>query len=263
MAAPTTKQELIDYCKRKLGAPVIEINVDDDQVDDRIDEAIQYFNEFHYDGAMRTFLKVQLSAALKTTMQTDEDTVVGSNTWKEQNNYIELPEYVMSVMKVYPLLDKGSVNMFDLRYQIRLNDVPSLTSSSILYYSQVKQYVSLIDQVLVGQPPIRYNTHKDRLYLDMDLDSVGDDEYILLECYRKMDPTDFTDVYDDMWLKKYATALIKQQWGDNMSKFQGIALPGGITLDAQTIKTEATEEIRRLEEESRTTFEMPPFDMIG
>lgn len=262
MASPTTKTELITYCKRKLGAPVIEINVDDDQVDDRIDEALQYFNEYHYDGSIKTYLKFQLSNAKKTTMKTNEDTVVGTDTWKEQLNYIDVPEYVLSVLRIFPFDDK-SHGMFDLRYQIRLNDIPNLTSASVQYYEQLQQNLSMINEVLVGKTPIRYNTHQNRLYLDMDLDYVSDTHYILIECYRKLDPTDYSDIYNDMWLKRYSTALIKQQWGENLSKFQGIALPGGVTLDAAGIKQEATDEIRRLEEESRLNFEMPIADLVG
>ena len=153
--------------------------------------------------------------------------------------------------------------MFDLRYQLRLNDIYDLTATNILYYEQIQQHISMLDQILVGQTPIRYNTHMNRLYLDMDIDNVSAGEYLLIECYRKLDPTDFTDIYNDMWLKRYATALVKYQWGENLSKFSGIALPGGVTLDAQQMKDEAKEEITRLEEESRLNYEMPVLDMIG
>jgi len=263
MASPSTKSELISYAKRRLGAPVIEINVDDDQVDDRIDEAVQYFNEFHYDGSLRTYLKLQLSQAIQDGLITNTDDVVGGNTFQEQNNYIQMPEYVLSVLRIFPFRDQNTTNMFDLRYQIRLNDVPSLTNTNIMYYAQVNQYITMLDEMLQGQTPIRYNMHQNRLYLDMDFSQVSADEYIIIECYRKLDPTTYTDIYNDMWLKKYATALIKHQWGENLSKFQGMQLPGGVTLDASTIKQEALDEIRRLEEESRLNFEMPVADMIG
>jgi len=153
--------------------------------------------------------------------------------------------------------------MFDLRYQMRLNDMQDLTSTSILNYSMVQQHISMLDDLLVGQTPIRYNTHQNRLYLDMDTSNVSADEYIIVECYRKIDPTNFTDIYNDMWLKKYATALVKYQWGENLSKFSGVALPGGVTLDATQMKTEAQEEITRLEEESRLNFDMMPIDLMG
>ena len=153
--------------------------------------------------------------------------------------------------------------MFDIRYQLRLNDIYDLTNTSILYYSQVQQHISMLDQMLVGQTPIRYNTHMNRLYLDMDADKINAGEYIIIECYRKLDPTDFTDIYNDMWLKRYATALVKYQWGQNLSKFGGIALPGGVTLEPDNIKSEALEEKTRLEEESRLNYEMPVLDMMG
>ena len=153
--------------------------------------------------------------------------------------------------------------MFDLRYQLRLNDLYDLTSTNILYYEQVQQHLNLLDRVLVGRQPIRYNQHMNRLYLDMDVDLIDNEEFIIIECYRKIDPNTFTDVYNDMWLKKYATALVKYQWGENLSKFSGIQLPGGVELDASQIKTEAQEEITRLEEESRLNHELPVLDMIG
>ena len=164
---------------------------------------------------------------------------------------------------MWPFNDNANLNMFDLRYQLRLNDLYDLTSTNILYYEQVQQHISLLDRVLVGRQPVRFNQHMNRLYLDMDVDMINANEYIIIECYRKIDPTDFTDVYDDMWLKRYATALVKYQWGENLSKFQGIALPGGVTLDASQMKSEAQEEIQRLEEESRLNHEMPVMDMIG
>tara|TARA_E500000178_G_scaffold354840_1_gene425311 strand:+ start:5497 stop:6312 length:816 start_codon:yes stop_codon:yes gene_type:complete len=271
MAKPTSKTELKEYIKRKLGAPVLEINVDDDQLDDRVDEALQYFYTYHYDGSMKVYLKHQLSTNNLATMRTDEtftESASGTHDYnnqqvKQQKNYIVLPDFVMSVTNIFPFADKSNMNMFDLRYQLRLNDLYDLTSTNILYYEMVQQHISLLDRVLVGRTPIRFNQHMNRLYLDGNIESLSDGEYIIIECYRKMDPTTFTDVFDDMWLKKYATALVKYQWGENLSKFQGIALPGGVTLDASQMKQEAQEEIQRLEEESRLNHEMPVLDMIG
>jgi len=271
MAEPNSKAGLKEYIKRKLGAPVLEINVDDDQFDDRIDEGLQYFREYHYDGSIKMYLKHQLTSDKLTAMRGDEDfteSAAGTHaytdeTFKQQNNYIVLPEYVLSVINIFPFNDKHNLNMFDLRYQLRLNDIYDLTSTNILQYSMIQQHISLLDQMLVGQQPIRYNTHMNRLYLDMNTRNINADEYIIIECYRKLDPTDFTDIYNDMWLKKYCTALVKYQWGENLSKFQGIQLPGGVTLDGSQMKQEAQEEITRLEEESRLNFEMPVMDMMG
>ena len=271
MAKPTSRAELKEYIKRKLGAPVLEINVDDDQLDDRVDEALQYFYTYHYDGTMKVYLKHLITSNKKDTMKTNEtftENASGTHAYDDeqvwqQQNYIVLPDFVTAVVNIFPFHDKNNLNMFDLRYQLRLNDLYDLTATNILYYEQVQQHISLLDRMLVGRQPIRYNQHMNRLYLDLDVDSISDDEYILIECYRKIDPTTFTDVYDDMWLKKYATALVKYQWGENLSKFQGIALPGGVTLDASQMKQEAQEEIQRLEEESRLNHEMPVLDMIG
>jgi hypothetical protein len=271
MAAPNSKATLKEYIKRKLGAPVLEINLDDDQFDDRIDEALQYFHNYHYDGSIKTYLKHKITDTKTATMKTDEQFVenaAGTHDYanevvKQQKNYIVLPDFVLAVMNIFPFNDKSNLNMFDMRYQLRLNDLYSLTSTNILYYEQVQQQLSLMQHVLVGRTPIRFNQHMNRLYLDMDVDSIYKDEHLIIECYRKLDPTNFTDVYNDMWLKKYATALCKYQWGENLSKFQGIALPGGVTLDGTQMKQEAQEEIQRLEEESRLNHDMLPMDMIG
>lgn len=271
MSEPNSKSSLKEYIKRRLGAPVLEINVDDDQFDDRIDEALQYFREYHYDGSIKVYLKHQLSSSQIAAMRTDEtvtENAAGTHAYndmeyKMQKNYIVLPEFILSVINIFPFNDKHNLNMFDLRYQLRLNDLYDLTATNILYYEMVQQHISLMDSILVGRTPIRYNTHQNRLYLDMDMSSVSANEYIIIECYRKIDPTDMTDIYNDMWLKRYATALVKYQWGENLSKFSGIQLPGGVTLDSERMKTEASEEIRRLEEESRLNYEMPVMDMMG
>lgn len=186
-----------------------------------------------------------------------------NEAFKQQNNYIVLPDFVMAVMNIFPFNDKHNLNMFDLRYQLRLNDLYDLTATNVLYYEMVQQHIRLLDNILVGRQPIRFNQHMNRLYLDMDVDMINANEFLIIECYRKLDPTDFTDIYNDMWLKKYATALCKYQWGENLSKFQGIQLPGGVTLDGQQLKQEAQEEIQRLEEESRLNHDMLPMDMIG
>lgn len=271
MSEPNSKASLKEYIKRRLGAPVLEINVDDDQLDDRVDEALQYFREYHYDGSIKCYLKHQLSSAEITTLKSDEtitENAAGPQVhtdqqYKIQQNYITLPESVLSVINIFPFNDKHNLNMFDLRYQLRLNDIWDLTSTNILYYEMVQQNISLLDKILVGQTPINYSAHQNRLYLHMDWDSVKDGEYIIVECYRKIDPNDFTDIYNDMWLKRYATALVKYQWAENLSKFSGIQLPGGVELDAGQMKTEAQEEITRLEEESRLNHEMPVMDLMG
>ena len=271
MASPNSKATFKEYIKRALGAPVLEINVDDDQMDDRIDEALQYFHQYHYDGSIKMYLKHKITDSKITGMKSDEtftESAAGNHDYADeqfqhQKNYVVLPDFVLAVMNIFPFNDKHNLNMFDLRYQLRLNDLYDLTATNVLYYEMVQQHIRLLDNILVGRQPIRFNQHQNRLYLDMDVDMINPAEFLIIECYRKLDPNDFTDIYNDMWLKKYATALCKYQWGENLSKFQGIALPGGVTLDGQQIKQEAQEEIQRLEEESRLNHDMLPMDMIG
>ena len=153
--------------------------------------------------------------------------------------------------------------MFDLRYQLRLNGLYDLSATNILYYEMVQQHITMMDNILVGQVPVRYKQHMNRLYLDADIESLNANDYIIIECHRKIDPTDFTDIYNDMWLKRYTTALVKYQWAENLSKFEGIALPGGVTMNAAEMKAHAQEEITRLEEESRLNYELPVMDIMG
>ena len=271
MATPNSKSSLKEYIKRKLGAPVLEINVDDDQFDDRIDEAIQYFQEYHYDGSIRVYLKHLITQTKKDGMLENEtftESSAGNQDYDDeqvlqQKNYIVLPDFVLAVNRIFPFHDKNNLNMFDLRYQLRLNDLYDLSSTNILHYEMVQQHLSLLDNILVGRTPVRYKQHMNRLYLDMDVKALTKDQYVIIECHRKIDPTDFTDIYNDMWLKRYATALVKYQWGENLSKFNGIALPGGVTMDASEMKSQAQEEITKLEEESRLNYELPVMDLMG
>ena len=271
MAIPSTKATLKSYCLRALGHGVIDINVSDDQVDDRLDEALQYFAEYHYDGVERMLLKHQITSADITRGTSDASTtatdVVDSSvtaTWKEGKGYIPIPSAVLSVVQVFPFSDTSTSNMFDLRYQLRLNDLYDFSATEIMHYEMTLQHLDFLEHVLVGEIPIRFNQHQQRLYLDMDWNNdVTADEYIVIECYRKLDPTTYTDVYNDMYLKRYATSLIKRQWGANLSKFGGVAMLGGVTMNGETIYTQAIEEITRLEEQIQLAFELPPMHMIG
>ena len=271
MAAPNSKATFKEYIKRALGAPVVEINIDDDQLDDRVDEALQYFQEFHYDGSIKTYLKHQITQAEIDSFKTNEShsasttgtQAISGQTYGEGKNYITLPEHVLAVINLFPFSSGTQSNMFDIQYQLRLNDLWDLTSTSVMYYSQVQSHLALLNQMLVGQIPIRYNMHSNRLYIDYNANKLSANEWIIIECYRKINPTDMTDVFNDMWLKKYATAKVKYQWGENLAKFTGIALPGGVTLNSEQMKTEAQEEITKLEEESRLNYEMPVMDMMG
>ena len=274
MAVPTTKTTFKSYCLRALGDGVIDINISDDQADDRIDEALQYFAQYHYDGVERMFLKHlvtsdEVTRARANTDTTGTDTADSSitATWKEGKNFIPLPSAVISVLQVWPLSDTGagSSNMFDVRYQLRLNDMFDLSSTSVMHYQMTMDNLDLIEHILVGETPIRFNQHQNRLYIDADWenDFTADVDYIIVECYRKLDPTTYTDIYDEIFLKRYATSLIKKQWGANLSKFNGVTMLGGVTMNGETLYTQALEEQNKLEEEIQLAFELPVNYMIG
>ena len=262
MAVPSTKATLKEYCLRALGKPVIDINVDDDQVDDRIDEAVQYFCQYHTDGVERMYLKYQVTAADVTRMTTDSSESVTSNSvttaWKQGNNFLIVPSTVISVVNVFPLSDRANLNMFDVRYQLRLNDLYDFSSTSIVHYQMTMQHLDFLDHVLVGEKPMRFNHLSNRLYIDQDwATDITAGEYMIMEVYRRLDPATYTDMYDDIYLKRYTTALIKRQWGQNLSKFNGTAMLGGVTLNGPELFSTAIAEQQRLEEEIRSNYEEP------
>ena len=268
MATPSSRDTLKQYALRALGKPVIEINVDDDQLDDRIDEALQYFAQYHYDGVVRTYLKYQLTEADKARILTDVSETATKNsvstTWKEGSNYLIVPETVLSVINIFPFSDKGNLNLFDVRYQLRLNDLYDFSSTSIVNYDIVLRHLDFLDHILVGEKPLRFNQHDNKLWIDMDwANDIQVGEYIVIECYRKLDPATYTDTYNDIYLKRYVTALFKKQWGANLSKFNGVTMIGGVSLNGQQIYTEALSDIEKLETEIRSTFELNPAMMIG
>ena len=271
MAAPNSKETLKEYCLRSLGKPVIEINVDPDQCDDRIDEALQYFAEYHMDGVERLYLKHQITSAEKTAGRTDISSSVTdavdntvSATWKEQKVWLPLPTSIVSVLRILPVTNSTTVPMFDLKYQMRLNDLFDFTDTSMIYYQMLQEHLDFLDHILTGEVPIRFNVHQNRLYLDMDWpNEVGDDNYIIIECYRKLDPTAYTDIYNDMYLKKYATALIKKQWGANLIKFNGVQMLGGVQINGETIYQQADEEVKLLEEQMLNGYGLPADMMMG
>ena len=268
----TTRETLKQYCLRALGKPVIDINVEDDQVEDRIDEGLQYFAQYHYDGVERMYLKYQVTAADITRARSDEtlstvtDTADSTVTaiWKEGKNYIPVPSTVMSVVQVFPFTDKAALNLFDVRYQLRLNDLYDFSSTSIIHYDMTLRHLDLLDHILVGERAIRFNQHNNRLYIDMDwANDVAAGDYLVVECFRKLDPATYTDAFDDIFLKKYVIQLVKRQWGSNLSKFQGVAMLGGVQLNGEQLYTQAQEEITKLEEQIQLSYELPPQHMIG
>lgn len=229
-----SRQELIRYCLRELGEPVVEINVDEQQVEDRVDEAIEYFRQYHYDGIEKVYLKHQI---------TQEDIT---------NKYIPVSDLVYGVTRVFPVASGTSTSksIFDLQYQLRLNDLYDLTSTSVMYYTQVMSHLALLDLTLNGHPLYRFNRLTNKLYIEASWEQemeVGN--YILVECYRALDPQEVTRMYNDSWLKHYVTALIKKQWATNIKKFQGMQLPGGVTIDGDKLYAEAIDEIKELQDD--------------
>ena len=268
MATPATRETLKQYALRALGKPVIEINVDDDQLEDRLDEALQYFAQYHYDGIQRAYLKYQYTQADKDRMTADSSESITKNsvttTWKEGNNFLVVPESIISVINIFPFSNKSNMNLFDVRYQLRLNDLYDFSSTSIINYDIVLRHLDFLDHILVGEKPLRFNQHDNRLYIDMDWkNDLAVGEFIVIEAYRKLDPATNTDVFNDIFLKRYVTALFKKQWGANLSKFNGVAMVGGVTLNGQQIYSEACADIEKLETEIRTTYELNPAFMIG
>ena len=271
MAIPTTKSTFKEYCLRNLGKGVIDINVSDDQADDRIDEALQYFAQYHYDGIEKVYLKHQItqedvdrSKTNETSTATDSKDSSITASFSEGKGFIPMPSAVVSVIQIFPFDNVATNNMFDIRYQLRLNDLYDFSSTSVIHYQMTMEHLDFLSHILVGEKPIRFNQHQNRLYIDMDYENDIDvGEYIIIECYRKIDPATYTDIFDDIYLKRYATALIKRQWGANLSKFSGVAMLGGVTMNGNEIYSQAQEEIEKLEEQIQLSFETPIDYMVG
>ena len=284
MAQPSSRSELIDYCKRQLGAPVLEINVADEQCGDVIDDALQYYYERHYDGVLQTYLKYKItqddidrgtasvksgsSNTLGITTTSTEATIVGAGVtfnFYENSNYIQMDPAVIGINKIFRFdgSQTATSNMFSIKYQLFLNDIYSFGSMELLTYNMTKTYLSDLDFMLNTEKQIRFNQRMDRLYLDVDFDSLSEDDFLIIDCYRLVDPNDFTRVYNDHFLKKYSTALLKRQWGQNLMKFQGVKLPGGIELNGRQIYDDAINDLAIIREQMSNTYEIPPLDMIG
>lgn len=281
MAQPSSRQDLIDYCKRKLGAPVLEINVADEQIDDLVDDAIQFFHERHFDGVTQTFLKYKVTqedidrgrarggdSAVGIVTTTASATIAGTATtfsYEENSNYLQVPPAVIGITKIFHFDGTNTItnNMFSVKYQMFLNDIYYWGTTEMLTYAMTKTYLEDMNFLLTTQKQIRFNQRQDRLYLDIDWGSLTVDDYIVIDCFRTLDPNDFTRVYNDSFLKLYLTALIKKQWGTNLIKFQGVKLPGGIELNGRQIYDDAQKELDDIMEKMSNTYELPPLDMIG
>jgi hypothetical protein len=278
MAQASTRQGLIDYCLRQLGAPVLEINVADEQIDDLVDDALQYFHERHFDGVEKMYLKYKITQAdldrgrakapdgvgVVTTSGPSVGVASTSFNFYESSNYIQVPDSVIGVEKVFKF-DTSSISagMFSIKYQLFLNDLYYFNSVELLQYAMVKSYLEDIDFLLSTDKQIRFNKRQNRLYLDIDWGAKSKDTWIVLECYRILDPNNFTKVYNDSFLKKYLTALIKKQWGQNLIKFRGVKLPGGIELNGRELYDDAERELLDLKQRMALEYELPPLDMIG
>ena len=323
MSIPTTRDAFKLYCLRKLGYPVIEINVDDDQVDDRIDEALKYYWDYHFDGTEQIYYKHQISQADKPgsaksitindggslysnsdilsisggngadgTITTNangtitEITLTAYGTGYSNTSTvtvatgtgsgadlsliigdgsITLPENIIGAVRVFPIADPmiRSDDLFNIRYQIALNDLYTLTSVSMIPYYMVMEHLALISEMLVGRQPIRYTRHRNKLYVDMDWNSVKSGEFLLIEAYEVIDPDVYTDVWGDRWLQNYATAKIKYQWGTNLTKFSGMVLPGGVQFNGDRILSDSQQEIEKMEQDMIMNYSLPVQDFFG
>ena len=282
MAQPASRTDLVNYCKRQLGAPVLEINVADEQIDDLIDDAVQYFQERHFDGVTQTFLKYKITQedidrgrarggsdnAAGITTSTGTSTIDGnyvSFSFEENSNYLQVPPEIIGITKIFKFDGSNTVtnNMFSVKYQLFLNDMYYWGSTEILTYAMTKRYLEDIDFALSTDKAIRFNQRQDRLYLDFDWGSATKDDYLIIDCYRMLDPNSYSRVWNDSFLKKYVTALVKKQWGQNLIKFQGVKLPGGIELNGRQIYDDAQKDLDVIREQMSNTYELPPYDMIG
>jgi len=281
MAQPSTRQELIDYCKRKLGYPVLEINVADEQIEDLVDDAVQYFQERHFDGVYQTYMKYRItqddidrgrarggntgSVGITTTTVTETVGLTTSFNFEENGNYLPVPPSVIGVNKIYKFDGTNSIthNMFSVKYQLFLNDIYYWGTTELLTYAMVKTYLEDFDFLITTEKQIRFNKRQDRLYIDIDWGSAAVGNYIIIDCFRTLDPNDYSRVWNDSFLKPYLTALIKRQWGQNMMKFTGVKLPGGVELNGRQMYEDAQREIDLIMERMSNTYELPPLDMIG
>jgi hypothetical protein len=290
MAQPSTRQELIDYCLRQLGAPVLEINVAEEQVEDLVDDAIQFFQERHFDGVQQVYLKYRISqddvdrgkarppgapsnSAGQTGITSTSATtnIVGTATtftYYENSNYIQLTPDIIGVNKAFQFDGSYSGSgMWNVKYQLMLSDYFGTWGGSggfdLLSYDMTMSYLETMNFVLNTHKQIRFNQRSDRMYLDIDWSTLKEGEFIVLDCWRSMDPNDYARVWNDSFLKPYLTALIKRQWGQNLIKFQGVKLPGGLEFNGRAIFDDGQRELDEIKQKMMSTYELPPLDLIG
>ena len=281
MAKPSSRAEFKEYCLRKLGAPVLEINLATEQCEDIIDDALQIFYERHFDGVMQTFMKYKVTqddidrgrgpgqaGVTGITTQTASSVIDGATktfSFEENSNYLEIPPSIIGVNKLFRFNGTNTVtnNMFSIKYQLFLNDIYYWCSTELLSYAMTRTYMEDLDFLLTTHKQIRFNQRQDRLYIDIDWGDVTKGDWFIIDCYRTVDATDYTRVWNDSFLKLYTTALMKKQWGQNLLKFQGVKLPGGVELNGRQIFDDAERELDIIRERMSSTYELPPLDMIA
>lgn len=244
---PASRDEFREFCLRRLGAPLLEINVDEDQVEDCIEMAFSYYYDYHYDATEKVYLARQVT-------QEDID-----------NKYLSIEDSVIGITNILPIGNSYSTNnLFNLRYQIALNDLFAFNTGPFAPYYMALQNVALAEELFVGKQGIRFQRHSNKLFVDIAWgEKIVLGEYMLIEAYQKIDPDVYTDLYSDRWLQRYCTALIKKQWGENLKKFEGISMPGGVSFNGQKIWDEATDEIQAMESEMVSSYSLPVTDMLG
>ncbi len=274
MAKPSSRQELIDYCKRQLGAPVLQINIDDAQVSDILDDAIQFYNEHHFDGLERMYLKHQITTDDETRFTSSDVTTVAPNgdEWENRNNYIQVPDHVFGIQKVFGVSSNWIRNdLFGLSNQYFLMDIFSFSSGfafgnfDMTNYYMIRQYFETLDLIVNSGALVefRFTKRQDRLYIDIDPSRIVPGNYLLIDCWRAVDPAAYSQVYNDSFLKRYTTALMKRQWGANLIKYNNVQLPGGVTLNGRQIWEDGNNEVQQLEADMLDKYSLPPMDMIG
>jgi len=273
MAKPSSRSQLKEYCLRKLGKPVIEINVDDDQIEDLIDDTIQLYNERVYNGVERVMLKYKFTnediengrKRNTSTTVTDQNTATPPRTlqFEEGRGYFTLPDHVIGVENIMPISNTYVNSMFGFRYQFFLNDFYNFYAYDILNLTMTMTYLETLEFLLEGKKIIRYNKVQNKIYVDVDWQRVAANDYLVIECYRALDPVTWPKIYNEIFIKKYLTSSIKKQWGQNLMKFQGIKLPGGVEFNGRQLYDDAVQELDKLTEEMSSTYELPPLDCVG
>jgi hypothetical protein len=271
MAQPNSRDELLEYCLRSLGAPISEINVDEEQLNDRLDDALQYFQERHFDGIQRVFLKHKLlqeetDLIKKVPVYQNAYSATGITTAiiEEAQNFIPLPDTVVSINSVFKSDSTHiSSGMFSIKYQIFLNDLYTMGGLDLLNYAMTKTYLEDISRIITPDVQLRFNKKNHRLYLDIDWAQITTNHYIIIDCYRIVSPSEFPKIYNDYWLKKYLTATIKKQWAQNLSKFNNVQLLGGVTMNGEKLYSDAERELEAIEKQLRDEYELPPLGLIG